>query len=219
MFETIKEKNQQLKCFDVYDETFGIYGKIIKENFTVFDDKMEDSELPEHGNCYVPSYPKIDLPEFQSYFRSLYGGMDIQIGYSNGRNSNLNGLEYHKSSEVNIAITDMFLILGHIRDIENNEISVEQLKGFFIPKGTAIEIYQTTLHFAPCKVTDNGYKCVVVLPKGTNEKLVDSFPVNRFEDKLLFMKNKWLLAHPENARLIDQGAYPGIKGENLKILY
>ena len=46
--------------------------------------------------------------------------MPIQIGYCNGPNSTLNGLEYHKSSEINIAITDMVLLLGKVQEVENN---------------------------------------------------------------------------------------------------
>ena len=36
------------------------------------------------------------------------------------------------------------------------------------------------------------------------------------EDKLLWARNKWLLAHPE-ADEAAQGAYVGLKGENIDI--
>jgi hypothetical protein len=31
------------------------------------------------------------------------------------------------------------------------------------------------------------------------------------------MKNKWLIAHSEREQLINKGAHPGIKGENIKV--
>lgn len=50
-------------------------------------------------------------------YDSLYGGMPIQIGYCNGHNHLLNAVEYHRDSEINIAVTDMILILGKEQDI------------------------------------------------------------------------------------------------------
>ena len=51
---------------------------------------------------------------------SFYGGMDIQVGYCNGRNTTYNGFEYHKGSEINIAVTDFMLVLGHTWEIRDN---------------------------------------------------------------------------------------------------
>ena len=38
-----------------------------------------------------------------------YGGLPIQIGYCNGNNYCLNAVEYHRSSEINIAVEDLKL--------------------------------------------------------------------------------------------------------------
>ncbi|MEH7071381.1 DUF4867 family protein, partial [Priestia megaterium] len=148
---------------------------------------------------------------------ALYGEMSIQIGYCNGPNSTLNGLEYHKSSEINIAITDMVLLLGKVQEVENNVFHSNDVIAFFVPKGTAVELYSTTLHFAPCKVNNEGFKTIVILPKGTNDPLSTNIQKRTKEDELLFMKNKWLIAHPEREQLINKGAHPGIKGENIKV--
>ena len=40
------------------------------------------------------------------------------IGYCNGHNSLLNAVEYHRSSEVNVAATDLILLIGMQQDIE-----------------------------------------------------------------------------------------------------
>ena len=85
-------------------------------------------------------------------------------------------------------------------------------------------MYQTTLHLSPCRTNDAGFRCVVVLPKGTNTPLSDGEKQMRDantdpESVLLLQKNKWVLAHPERKPLIDQGAHPGLIGENKELHY
>ena len=86
------------------------------------------------------------------------------------------------------------------------------------PAGTACELYATTLHFAPCKVSDDGYKSIIVLPYATNLPL-DKLPEARNdEDKLLWQQNKWLIAHPDSIPA-SKGACAGITGDNIEIFY
>ena len=61
-----------------------------------------------------------------------------------------------------------------------------------MPKGAAIEVYATSLHYAPCHVSDEGFRSVVVLSKGTNTDL-DQTPLKQGEDALLFAKKQ--MAH------------------------
>lgn len=215
------ELNPNISLYHVNDELFLNYGKVLSNyDFDEMIQIMNQTKIPQDGNVYFTSIPELEDASVKKKLQMhLYGGMDIQVGYCNGRNSNLNGLEFHKGSEVNVAVTDLVLLLGKVQDIKDNKYSSEQIEGFFIPKGTAVEIYQTTLHFAPCKVTEDGFKCIVILPKGTNEPLQEQTEIMMSEDALLFMKNKWLLAHPERKILIDKGAYPGIDGENHFLTY
>lgn len=80
-----------------------------------------------------------------------------------------------------------------------------------MPADTVIEVYATTLHYAPCNANDGGFKCVVALPKGTNTDIEKRAPKTE-EDKMLFARNKWLLMHPEAA---EEGQYVGLVGENI----
>ena len=138
--------------------------------------------------------------------------MPIQIGYCNGHNHLLNAVEYHRDSEINIAVTDLILILGKEQDItEDHTYDSSKMEAFLIPAGTTIEVYATTLHYAPCNVAASGFKCVVVLPKGTNTDITLE-EKHTPEDDLLFARNKWLLSHPD-ANIA--GSVAGIKGENL----
>ena len=53
----------------------------------------------------------------------------------------------------------------------------------------------------------------MVLPRGTNTEIEKEGPYTE-EDKMLFARNKWLIAHPD-ARI--EGAFNGLKGENLSV--
>ncbi|HEX7065480.1 MAG TPA: DUF4867 family protein [Bacillales bacterium] len=219
LIEEIKANNPHVPVFHIEDHKFRQYGRTVKGyDFSDLISCMDRTDIPEFENTYVPSVDEMEETIVREKLeKTFYGGMKIQIGYCNGRNSSLNGLEYHKGSEINIAVTDMILLLGKVNDIHDNRYDVEKIEAFYVPRGTSLEMFQTTLHFAPCKVWKEGFKCIVVLPHGTNQPLEESMPPVRDEDELLFMKNKWLLAHPERKSLIEKGAYPGIVGENIKI--
>lgn len=204
-----------MEILKVTDKAFSRYGKVI-QGLPCQDiiEAMGKTPVPEDV-IYVPSDEDLEACESaKKVAYSLYGGMPIQIGYCNGHNKYLNAAEYHRDSEVNIACTDLVLILGKEEDMDEDfTYDTGKMKAFFVPKGTVLEVYATTFHYAPCNTEDGGFRCVVVLPKGTNtdiEKESETTP----EDKLLFARNKWLLAHPD-AKI--EGAWIGLKGENLHI--
>lgn len=126
----------------------------------------------------------------------------------------MNALEYHKSSEVNVMATDAILMLGSEQDITDDfTYDTSLAEAFLVPKGTAVEIYATTLHYAPCGVDGEGFKVAIVLPKGTNSE--PDLEHKGGEDGHLTAKNKWLLGHPEGG--LPEGSPMGLVGENLKV--
>ncbi|MGL6023006.1 MAG: DUF4867 family protein, partial [Cetobacterium sp.] len=132
----------------------------------------------------------------------------------------LNGLEYHKSSEINVAVTDLVLLLAKTTEIKESELDSSVVKAFLLPRGMAVELYSTTMHFAPCKVSNDGFKCIVILPKETNTDIsLEDKDILTEEDKFLFKRNKWLLVHGDKQDLIAKGAFHGISGENLEIKF
>ena len=204
-----------MKIQNVTDASFGKYGKVMTEfSFEQILKEMEHTPLPEDV-VYVPSVETLEaLPEAQDVSRKGFGGLPVQIGYCNGENSRLNALEYHRSSEIDIAVTDLILLLGCQQDIEADDTyDTSKVEAFFVPAGTAVELYATTLHYAPCSVKANGFRCVIVLPKGTNEELPFK-PAEEGENRLLAAVNKWLIAHEEAG--ID-GAFCGLRGENITV--
>ncbi|WP_367567402.1 DUF4867 family protein [Lacrimispora sp.] len=206
----------------VFDEEFKTYGRVVTGyDFSDMVSYMEEKTLiPENGNIYIASVPEMEqVPEAVSIRDGFYGGMDMQIGYCNGRNTTYNGFEYHKGSEINVAVTDFMLVLGHLWEIENNTYKAEDAKVFFVEKGTALEMYQTTLHLSPCRVNDEGFKDIIILPKGTNTPLENKPEAADNEGKLLLQRNKWVIAHPEREPLIRQGAVAGLLGENKELKY
>lgn len=211
-----------VKVYSVRDEFFASYGKVIDADFSELTSWLnKNTAIPESGNIYVPSASAMEQMPIASQIikNELYGGMDIQIGYCNGRNTTYNGFEYHKGSEINVAATDFMLVLGHIWEIKDNTYKVEDARVFFVEEGTAIEMYQTTLHLSPCRTTDSGFRDVVVLPKGTNTPLAEKPSNPKGEARLLLQKNKWVIAHPNREPLIKQGAFAGLIGENKELHY
>ena len=201
----------------VTDAAFRPYGRVLDLDVQGFCTEIRSRAATPAGQVvYEPSVAEFEmLPLFETLKDEVYGGMPIEFGHCSGFNTHLNAVEYHRSSEIDIAATDLVLMLGSQQDIdyERRTYNTEKIKLFLVPAGTAVELYATTLHYAPCSVKGQEFRCGVVLPRGTNEGL--SFkPDGRGENALLFAVNKWLLAHPESG-LEKQGACIGLQGENL----
>lgn len=208
-----------MKIYSVNDPEFKEYGQIITgiDVTPILKALEESTPLPE-GVEYVPEKAEIQNLEVTKVFADhVYGGMPIQMGYCNGHNTKLNCLEYHRDSEVNLGTEDFILLLGKQGQIEDDGLfDTANTKAFLCPAGVAVEVFATSLHYAPCSAKKGqGFKVLIVLPKGTNTEKPDFTPVNH-EDTLLTARNKWLLAHPESSEAAG-GAVIGLKGVNIDI--
>lgn len=204
-----------MKIQKVTDPAFRKYGQVLEGyDFTGLIKEMKHTPVPEDV-IYVPSVEELEALDIMKDLQNKgYGGLPVQIGYCNGHNKKLNAVEYHRNSEINVAVTDLVLLIGHQQDIElDHTYDTSKIEAFLVPAGTGIEVYATTLHYAPCHVNEGGFQCVVVLPKGTNTDLT-SQTEKTGEDSLMTAKNKWLIAH-EDAKIA--GAFNGLKGENITI--
>lgn len=200
----------------VADPAFKAYGRVITGyDFSGLLKAMEQTLLPEDV-IYIPSLPEMEaLPAAKELENGIYGQMPIQIGCCNGHNKKLNAVEYHRDSEVDIAVDDLILILGKQQDIEEDHTyDTSRMEAFLVPAGTAVEVYATTLHYAPCHVKNEGFRCVIVLPRDTNLDM-EPVEVKDPEDRLLFARNKWLIGHAQGG--LPEGAFIGLKGENLSV--
>lgn len=220
MLETLRMENPSLNFFSVYDSAFRPYGRVVDFDAAGLIAACEKAAtMPESGSRYVPDMPELEnLPDFAAVREQLRGGGSCQIGCCWGYNHKLNCLEYHRSSEHNIAVTDLVLLLASEQDMEGNELPAGKVQAFFVPRGTTLEVYATTLHFCPCQTRPEGFCSIVILPRGTNQPL--PFPSPAVGDgRLLWAVDKWLIAHPENTSVVSRGAYPGLHGENFEIRY
>ena len=206
-----------MKIYSVTDPAFKPYGKVLDG----YDTKpliaaMQEIPMPASGTAYRPSIKTLEASGiFDAMQNRAYGGQPIQIGMCWGYNTKLNCLEYHRDSEVNVGEQDFILLLAKEDEIEDGRLDTAKVKAFHVPAGVAVEVYGTTLHYAPCQASGDGFRVAVVLPKGTNEEKPAFAPQNE-EDTWLTARNKWLLAHPD-ASEAKSGAHIGLTGKNIDI--
>jgi len=221
IYEELKKANPHISIIRCEDSQFGRYGRLIHDADVsdMIEQCRKEAEVPEEGVVYIPSVHSLEIHSYCDRLRKLFGGLEIQCGICIGRNSMLNGLEYHKSSEINIAVTDMVLLLADIKDLDlNSGIDSGMVKAFYIESGSVVELFATSLHYCPCSVQQD-FCSIVVLPSGTNTSLTaDNSERSKIGDSdILFARNKWLVAHKENTALIERGAKSGIYNTNWKI--
>ena len=215
MINKLRKLNPELRIYSVHDEEFKKYGRVYDVDTSEIVETCENISLPETGSSYQLSVDELENLESSAMLREVaFGGCEAQIGLCMGYNTQMNAMEFHKSSEINIAVTPLVVLLGLSYEMEGNKYDSSKVKAFYLERGTMIEIFGTTMHFCPCQVSDSGFSNVVVLPKDTNA-LLDK----PSKDELLFKKNKWLICHEKNDNLIKIGVFPGIYGENHIIQY
>ena len=209
----------KLDILPVSSPEFQNYGQILEGYDTqeLLETLEKVTPLPESGTEYVAGQKELEeLPIAIELSDRAFGGMPIQMGWCNGHNTKLNCLEYHRDSELNLGTEDFILLLAKREEMENGFLNTEKVKAFYVPAGTLVEVYATTLHYAPCQAgPEKGFKVLVVLPSGTNGEKPQIKAGNK-EDACLWARNKWLLAHQESSEAA-QGAPVLMRGENVDI--
>lgn len=208
-----------MKLDPVSDSLFRSYGQILSDyDFDELLGALSETPLPADGFVYEASDPKLErLAVFEELQNRAYGGLPMQLGYCNGVNSKLNCLEYHRNSELLIAEFDTVLLLGLQKDISVDGLyDTANVHAFLLPAGMGVELFATTLHYAPCNAMgERGFRVANGLPRGTNGARPASVGATG-EDALLRACNKWLLAHEESDEA-KQGAAVRLRGENIDI--
>ena len=218
MLDFLREKNPDLPLFSVFDPAFAPYGQVLPLlDSASLRAALALTGIPETGNRYTPSDPLLEAaPDVRRLLATVYGGMDIQAGCCNGHGFTLNAEEYHKCSEVNYSTTGLVLLLALPSDIRDRHLDSSAVVGFYLPPEVMVEIYPRVLHFAPCRVRPEGFNCLVVLTRGTNTPLDGVDTAAAGEEGMLWMKNKWLLCHPDSPQA-QKGAFVGITGQNVAL--
>ena len=207
-----------MHIYSVTDPEFKPYGKILEGYDTAeLLAAMEAIPMPGEGTAYKPGIDSLEAcAVFEDFRDRAYGGMPVQLGMCWGWNTKLNCLEYHRDSEVNVGTKDFILLLGRQEEIIDGVLDTDKVKAFRVPKGLPVEVYATTLHYAPCHTCPHcGFRVAVVLPKGTNTEK-PAFEAKCEEDCWMTARNKWLLAHPDSNEA-HNGAHIGLRGLNIDI--
>ena len=207
-----------MKIESIHSVSFRPYGKIVEGyDFSEFLEVLRGTACPKDTVLYVPSDLKLEgLPVAKELADRFYGGMPVQIGYCSGCNAMLNCLEYHRDSEVDVFASDAVLLVALEQEIEGGKLHTDCVKAFYVPAGSAVELYATTLHYAPCSPKSGcTFQVSIVLPRGTNTAVPSIVP-KTVEDNMLWARNKWLLSHAGAPEARD-GAYIGLVGENLRL--
>ena len=209
--------DKNMKIDSVFDPEFKPYGRVL-EGYDTEEllAAMEAIPLPESGVDYRPGIESLEAcAVFEDLRDRAFGGMPVELGMCWGHNTKLNCLEYHRDSEINIGTGDFILLLARQDEITDGVLDTEKVKAFRAPAGQPVEVYATTLHYAPCQVTEEGFRVAVVLPDGTNTEK-PAFDPKSEEDTWMTARNKWLLAHPESDEA-KNGAHVGLRGLNIDI--
>lgn len=211
--EKLRALNPHVKIYTIHDAEFIPYGKPITDVDTSEIVKVGEELLTAGGGGYKASVPQFEALEIHESIRDrFFGQMPTQTGFVWGKNNKMNALEWHKNSEINIAIDDIVLLLGQLDELEEGMYHSDKVKAFYLEKGEMAEVYATSLHFTPCTVKKSGMGAVVGLPLGTNTQLQK--PAT---DRFLRNKNKWLICHHENCSMIEKGVEGNILGDNIEI--
>ena len=207
-----------MKILSVYDEAFRPYGRVV-EGYPVEGILKALAETPcTDAVVYEPRIEALHQAEnAQAIGEALYGGMPFQFGFCNGVNTKLNCLEFHRDSEFNLGTEDFILLVAKQGDIVDGVLDTSKVVAFKAPKGVLVECYATTLHYAPCSAKlGQGFRVLIALPDKTNTDYEGVRQGVNAMDKMLWARNKWLLAHPESSEAA-QGAVVALTGENIDI--
>ena len=220
--QKLREANPALNILSVDAPEFARYGRVL-EGYDATEMIARARAILPHsdGVVYEPSVPALEAPGVlnTALEQEVYGEMPVQVGWCYGQNLQMAGLEYHKGNEVNVCLTDVVLLVGHIEDVAYGEDAITyetaRVAAFYAPAGAVVELPAWNLHFAPIHVRrTEEFATLVYLPRGTNEPLSHRVEPEG-ESRLLFAVNKWLIVHPEAADLVSQGAYAGLVGPDV----
>ena len=192
---------------------FAEYGSVLEGDFTELLKYLGKTTVPKVGNLYVRDEDAMhSVPGFGKIQEAVFGNSPIEGGYCNGNNRMLNCMEFHSCPEVDVAVTDLILLLARPCDVHDEILNSKDVRAFEVKAGEAVVLYPYVLHFSPCMKNGQPFRCGIFLTQGTNQDLKKkpSYP-------LLWKENKWLFAHKDTVQA-KSGAYIGIEGENIEIL-
>jgi hypothetical protein len=217
----LKIANPTRRIHTVFEDQFKGYGRVcsLVDSSGLLGWAKSTIDVPRSGTRYVPSLTVLEhREEIQRLGRCVYGRLPFQAGTCAGNNSQLTGVEYHQGSETVVAVSDCVMLLGRVQDIVHLSYDGSATEAFFIPSGTAVELFSTTLHYTPCQATPEGFLVLILLLEGTNAPLEAGHRTSD-DHPLLTKVNKFLMVHASQREKIESGIRPGLRGDLQEILF
>jgi len=217
MLDKLRSCNPGLEINEVSSPGFAVYGKVHPSVELPEMERFIYSVERSHDEFYVPCEEKLmALDEADQFKSDLFGQVPCQVGWYYGNGTKLNAIEYHKCSEVLYEFEPCVLILGLLWDIKDDSLDTASMKVFYVPANTCVELYATTLHYAPCRAGSEPVMQIVAQSMYTNTPLLTPAEGNERENKYLLQRNKWVLIHPEAVEIIPDG-FIGLRGDNITV--
>lgn len=120
MIEALRKANPNISIYSVHDDEFKKYGCVYDVDTDEIVQACKNIPLPESGSSYQLSIEELETLKSSELFKEMtFGGIEAQIGLCMGYNSEMNALEFHNSSEINIAVTPLVVLLGLRYEIED----------------------------------------------------------------------------------------------------
>lgn len=158
----------------VTEEAFRPYGRVLPLETKEFCEVLKAIEIPAEGTVYEPSVAAFEaLPLFKELTEKTYGEMPTearplqrpQRGPQCARVSPLVGNRHRGDG----SRADGRPPAGHRPG--DADVRHEQGRVLLRASWHGRRAYATTLHFAPCGIDGQEFRCGVALPRGTNEAL------------------------------------------------
>ena len=107
--------------YSIHSDRFRKYGRVVDNvDFSTYVDALNKLEIPEAVDYQASVADFEALPVTKDVERVCYGELPVQMGVCWGHNTKLNALEYHRSSEINVAATEAILLLPSIHPFSWN---------------------------------------------------------------------------------------------------
>lgn len=173
--------------------------------------------MPQTGAKYEASVSALeDLKLSKNIKNNIYGGYPIDVGLTWGHTNKFVAFEYHQCSELNIALDDVVMVFSKRQILErNHQIDFDKdVQMYYVPKNTAVELYNDTLHYSPLEITKDGYRVIVVVTHDTNKSFASDF---KTDNPRLIAQAKFVVAHSDATDEIKLGAPVKIIGHPIEL--
>lgn len=214
--EDFRKANPDLNILDASDPSFAEFGVKYDYPLDEIESVMSKVAMPVEGSSYLQKIPELEATAtIKAIGRDVFAGMPIDAGATIGHSDNFSAFEYHQCSELNIMLDDVLMVLAkrQVLDQKGEINPQEDGKLFYVPKGSIIELYNTTLHYAPIQITKAGYKVIVVVLHGTNSPLPEGF---KSDNPRVVKQGKFQVVHPVRKDKIAQGYQVALSGDLLE---